>query len=65
MKHISVNRARDIAFGVNEDGYNCADCLFDGYGCSGCSCAAGKVLKRLVNEGFLSIDENAEKGGEQ
>jgi hypothetical protein len=65
MKHISIDMARDIAFGVNDDCSDCADCLFDGYGCGGCQCSVGNVLKRLVDQGFLSIDENAEKEVEE
>ena len=61
MKPISINMAKDIAFGVDNEGSDCAECLFDDYGCSGCQCSVGNVLKRLVNEGFLSIDEKAEK----
>lgn len=64
MKPISINMARFIAFGVNEDDNDCADCLFDGYGCSGCQCSVGNVLKLLVDGGFLTIDESAE-GGEK
>ena len=61
MKPISINMAMDIAFGVDNESSDCAECLFDDYGCSGCQCSVGNVLKRLVNEGFLSIDEKAEK----
>lgn len=60
MKSISINMAKNIASVVNEDGSYCATCLFDGYGCSRCQCPVGNVLKRLVDGGFLSIDENAD-----
>ena len=62
MKPISINIARDLAFGVDEGDTECVECLFNGkVSCSGCQCAVGNVLKRLVDEGFLSIDESAEK----
>lgn len=62
MKPISIPMARNIAFGVNEDNSDCAECLFYGnVSCAGCQCSVGYVLKRLVDEGFLSIDENAKK----
>jgi hypothetical protein len=60
MKSISINMARDIAFGVDACSSCCAECLFEGYDCSGFQCAVGNVLKRLVDGGFLSIDENAD-----
>ncbi len=60
MKSISINMARDIAFGVNVCSSCCAECLFEGYDCSSFQCAVGNVLKRLVDGGFLSIDENAD-----
>lgn len=60
MKPISIDMVRSLACSVNEDGSYCAACLFDGYGCSSCQCSVGNVLKRLVDEGFLSIDENAD-----
>lgn len=61
MKPISINMARDIAFGVNVCNSCCAECLFEGACSSGFQCAVGNVLKRLVDQGFLSIDENAMK----
>ena len=66
MKSISISMARSLAFGVDEDDSECVECLFNGkVSCAGCQCAVGNVLKRLVDEGFLSIDdENTMKEGE-
>ncbi len=62
MKPISINIARDIAFGVDNEGSDCDKCIFYGrISCTLCECSVGNVLKRLVDEDFLSIDESFRK----
>lgn len=63
MKPISVDMVRFIASMVKKDGETCDRCIFKVGGCVGCKCSVGNVLKRLADEGFLSIDENVDAKG--
>lgn len=66
MNPISINMMRDIVFGVDNEVSECDKCLFhDRINCTGCDCAVGNVLKSLVDGGFLSIDDSAEKEVEE
>lgn len=62
MKPISFNRARLLAGEVSTEMGKCEKCLFKAISCTQIDCAVGNMLKRLADEGFLSIDESAEGG---
>ena len=62
---MTIEEAIDLAFNADANTSYCERCLFNTTSCAGCDCVVGNVLKRLVDEGHLLIDEKAEKGGKE
>lgn len=61
---MTIEEVIDLAFNADENTSFCERCLFNTTSCAGCDCVVGNVLKRLVDEGHLLIDD-IKKGGEE